>query len=317
LLTIYASHQGDRLAHSVGVAMLSLALARRLRPDDIERHRQLALAGLLHDVGELYIAPEFLRPDRPLRPETWRHIVSHPVIGYRVLRDMPGAGPLIAEAVLSHHERLDGFGYPRGIADAEFALDGQILATSEWLMALIDSGAAPLARAGVVSKLMPGEFGTPLLEVLKWAGATDESSAQWMAAQQEPLQDLLPRVQRLAATLARFHAQRDWIEAQIASSDKALSKLLQQGLNRMLRIQASFSSSGLDFDASPGRMLEELAAQSNPALHQEVLVLVREFGWRMQELERESLLRAGLLGNASSTVMRELIERLRGEALPG
>lgn len=314
LLTLYADYQGDRLSHSVGVAMLSLALARRLLPGDIERHRQLALAGLLHDVGELYIDPEHLRTDRPLQPEQWRHIASHPVIGWRVLREMNGAGTQVAEAVLNHHERLDGFGYPRGIADDEFPLEGQILATSEWLMALIDSGIAPLARASVASKLMPGEFGKPLQQVLsQLGGGVDADMAVWLQTQQQPLSEMLPEIRRVMATLRRFGALRAEIDRQIEQAGPRLRKVLQQSLNRMLRIQSAFSSSGLDADADPERMLAELAAQGDPKVQQEVQALAREFSWRMRELQRESLLRAGLLGDADAAVMQRLTDSLRGE----
>ena len=80
LLTVYADWQGDRLEHSVGVAMFAMSLGRRLVPGDIERHRLLALAGLLHDVGELYIDPRHLQRGTRLEAEQWRHIVSHPLL---------------------------------------------------------------------------------------------------------------------------------------------------------------------------------------------------------------------------------------------
>ena len=100
LLTVYAEHQGDRLRHTCGVAMLALALARRLLPGETEQHRMLALAGLLHDVGELYIDPQHLRPGTPLGPAEWRHVASHPVVGERVLRGMQGAGREVASSFL-------------------------------------------------------------------------------------------------------------------------------------------------------------------------------------------------------------------------
>lgn len=311
LLTVYSGYQGDRLTHSVGVAMLTLALARRLLPDQIDRHRQLALAGLLHDVGELYIDPSYLVRGTELQPEQWRHIVSHPVIGHRVLLGMPGAGPAVAEAVLNHHERLDGFGYPRGLVEDQVPLDGQILAVAEWLMALIESGSGALARASVASKLIPGEFSPSLLEAINAAARGSGEMEAWMQSLQ-PLTEMYDEFERVRAALQRFQSLRAWLDGQIASSGAALREVLQQGLRRMLRIQASFFSSGLD-SLPAADLQDELALE--PELKQELAALIGEFGWRLRELERETLLRAGLLADADLQVVRELVQRLRGEVV--
>ncbi len=98
LLTVYGRHQPERLEHTVGVAMLALALAlalaRRLLPGESERHRALATAGLLHDVGELYIEPAWLGTQHRLNPLQWHHIATHPIVGHRVLLTVSGGGRL-------------------------------------------------------------------------------------------------------------------------------------------------------------------------------------------------------------------------------
>ncbi|MFX8215154.1 HD domain-containing protein, partial [Acinetobacter baumannii] len=83
--------------HAVGVALVAKALARRLLPGDVDQHRRIGLAGLLHDVGELYLDPGHLQRGAPLQAEQWRQIVSHPVIGHRVLRDLDGGAADLAE----------------------------------------------------------------------------------------------------------------------------------------------------------------------------------------------------------------------------
>ena len=311
LLTLQADFQGERNSHSVGVAMLTLGLARRLLPNQIDRHRQLMLAALLHDVGELYIDPALLKRGSLLQTEQWRHIVSHPVIGYRVLRRMEGAGPAVAEAVLDHHERLDGFGYPRGLVGERFPLAHQILAVAEWLMALVNAGSAPLSRASVASRLVPGEFSPVIIEILDAAAISRAETALWLEAQQSLLSSL-NRLERIVDTLERFQRSRAWIDARIAAASPQLRVTLELGLRRMLRIQSSFSSTGLD-RRNPDTCLGELAGEADLKLHEELQTLIGEFGWRMRELERESLLRAGLLEPADLAVMRELVGRLRGE----
>ncbi|MET0519416.1 MAG: HD domain-containing phosphohydrolase [Burkholderiaceae bacterium] len=312
LLSLYARLGEERLPHTVGVAALALALARKLLPGDIERHRQLAIAGLVHDIGELYIDPALLRRDAPLDASQWKHIATHPLVGYRVLRRLPGAGDAIAQAVLSHHERLDGFGYPRGLRDEQFPLGGQILAAAEWLMGLIESGSEPLAHASVASRLIPGEFSPALLELIS-ASARDSRELREQASQPAlaALDAMAPQLQRVSEGLGRFQASRAWLDERIAEAGPQLRMVLELGRQRMQRIQASFSSSGLDVH-SPAQILQQLRDAPDARGQLELEVLVREFGWRLRELQREAMLRAGLLSAEESAVMQALIDRLNG-----
>ncbi|CAM3877070.1 HD-GYP domain-containing protein [Roseateles saccharophilus] len=310
LLTIYAEYQGDRLRHTAGVAMLALALARRVLPGESERHRMLALAGMLHDVGELYIDPQYMRPGTPLGPAEWRHVASHPVVGERVLREMPGAGKEIASAVLHHHERLDGFGYPRGVQGAALPMNGQILAAAEWLMALIETSMTPMTRASVANRLIPGEFSREITEAITLAAQGDDSPA--MAADPMPLESAIPRVVGIVSTLERFRHARPWIDQHIAAARPGLRAVLEAGLQRLLRIQTAFSSTGLDVH-DPDALVASLAEQRDAKLQIELMTVVGELEWRLRELERESMLRAGLLPAAESAVMSELIDRLKGQ----
>jgi len=310
LLTVYAEHQGDRLKHTVGVAMLALALARRMLPGETEQHKMLALAGLVHDIGELYIDPHLIRARVPFGPEEWRHVASHPIVGERVLRDMPGAGKAVAQAVLHHHERLDGFGYPRGVQGKALPLAGQILAAAEWLMGLIETGLTPMTRASVATKLIPGEFSRELTEAIATAAADLPQLAQ--RHEPETLQEALPRVVRIATVLKNFAGARSWLDGRIAAARPALRAVLQAGLTRLLRIQTAFSSTGLDAH-DPDALVAVLSEQRDAELMTELMTVIGELEWRLRELERESLLRAGLLPPAEVAVMQELIDRIKAE----
>ncbi len=307
LLTVYGEYQGDRLRHSVGVAMLAMGLARRLLPGEIDTQRMLALAGLLHDVGELYIDPAHLARGARLGADQWRHIVIHPVVDHRVLQGLDGAGAAVARVVLLHHERLDGFGYPRGIGHGELALEGQILGAAEWLMALVESGLMPMARISVATKLIPGEFRREIVDVVT-AAAAARSDTQAVPG---TLEEATLRLVRIRATLHRFTETRAWIDERIAEARDELLKVLTSGLDRMLRIQIAFSRTGLDavdpavFGGEPSAAVQ---------LHLEVATVIRELEWRLRQLERETLLRAGLLDEKGFQVMLELVARLKGQA---
>ncbi len=306
LLTVYANERDDRLEHAVCVGLLALALARRLLPGKPLLHRQLALAGLMHDVGELYIPPITQKRDVPLEPEQWRSIASHPVIGSRLLSRMEGAGPVVAEAVLCHHERLDGFGYPRGLADEEFKLPMQLLSVAEWLAGLLEAGMEPLMRASVAARLIPGEFSPQTLDPVHKALRGTVDLADWLQAQQA---EISSRVQPMAEALQRFETVQQWIANRGISAGPQLRAVLLKAYQRMHRLQASFAGAGLDLK-NPERVLADL---EDPEARQELGALLGEFGWRMREMERACLLRASLLGGNDLSVINEMLAMIRGD----
>lgn len=109
------AHHDPTYTHSLRVAA-SLALfghAIGIRADEL---RMLALAGLMHDIGKATL-PRWLleKPGALVEPE-WRLVRRHPLAGDRMLRQIGRLPPVISEVAANHHERLDGSGYPHGLA---------------------------------------------------------------------------------------------------------------------------------------------------------------------------------------------------------
>jgi HD-GYP domain-containing protein (c-di-GMP phosphodiesterase class II) len=313
LLTVYATSNAGRLEHATSVAMVAVAIGRKVLPGETQRQGTLALAGLVHDIGELYIDPSFLRKGTRLEAEQWRHIVAHPLVGSRVLRDLAGAGRDVADAVLLHHERLDGFGYPLGAEGNDFTLNGQIIAVAEWLVAMVESRESPLQRAGMAVQLIPGEFDARLLEaVSSMTRAAPDAEVELLSA--APLELAEPRILRLAETFRRFRESRLWIDERIARARPRLKRVLSMGLKRMSRIQASFNSTGLDPENAL-LIVSELAAMKDAKVYAEVTAVVGELEWRMRELEREQRLHASLLSKQDEAIVTELIARLKGTSV--
>lgn len=314
LLSVLDQARPQGLEHALGAAMIALWLARRLLPGEPARHATIALAGLLHDVGELYIDPDCLRPGQRLSPARWRHIVVHPLLAHHVLNRLPGAGAAVAAVVLLHHERLDGFGYPRGISGTAFTLDGQALAAADALMAILASRDSPLTRASMAWRLIPGEFDPAVLAAVESA-AREAGEVPPLLDSAPPLSDAVRRIERVAATLRRFDASLDWIDARIADGPPELSAVLQAGTSRMRRIRSSFSSTGLDTQDA-ARVLADLSALGDPRVYVELMSLVGELEWRLRELERAQQMRASLLPEQSQVVIGQLIRRLRSPDAP-
>ena len=309
LLTLHAGSDRRRVEHDVGVAMLALSFARRLFPQELSLQTTLAVAGLMHDIGELYIDPACLRRESRLSPEQWRQVVAHPHIGHRVLRHLEGAGKHVAEAVQMHHERLNGFGYPGRLAGEQFPLRGQILAAAESLMGIIDSGQGLGARAKVAARLLPGEFSPPILELINGCLMSD-AELRASADASPALEHLVPRIERISATVGRFVQTLPWIDGVIAASQGELRQVLTTGYTRMARIRAALSSTGLDA-GSPELLLSELAALSDCTVRNEVGAIVGELEWRLRDLERETRMRAALLPAADAACVVELLARLK------
>jgi diguanylate cyclase (GGDEF)-like protein len=115
-------------ANSRRVARYAELLARGLNlpEEEVERVR---IAGLLRDVGEVGVAESILNKRSPLSDEERRELERHPEIGARIV----GAAQLgrVGEWILSHHERPDGSGYPRGLREHQIPLEGRILAVAD------------------------------------------------------------------------------------------------------------------------------------------------------------------------------------------
>jgi diguanylate cyclase (GGDEF)-like protein/putative nucleotidyltransferase with HDIG domain len=114
--------------HSQTVGRYTEAIARALGFSDA-RVERIRAAGVLHDIGKLGVADAVLKKPGALTDEEWAEMRRHPELGARILdhanlRD-------ISAWVLAHHERIDGRGYPLGLAGAEIPLEARILAVAD------------------------------------------------------------------------------------------------------------------------------------------------------------------------------------------
>ncbi len=104
------------------------------------------IAGLVHDIGLLNVSPAILNKRETLTPEEWRAIQSHVVVGKLVLASVRNLHPSIAIAVLEHHERCDGSGYPTGRTEENLSVLGQIVAMTDSMQSIRINQFAKLGR---------------------------------------------------------------------------------------------------------------------------------------------------------------------------
>ena len=101
------------------------------------RLRALAIGGLLHDIGKLSVPERILKKPAALDDDEFAVIRLHPGRGVKLLRELGGFAPAIHDLVHSHHERLDGKGYPRGLSESQLSLDTRILTVCDVYDALV------------------------------------------------------------------------------------------------------------------------------------------------------------------------------------
>ena len=121
--------------HSRAVAAWCSRLARRLGLDRAEV-TFATRCGLLHDVGKALTPPEVLNAPRALTDREWTIMRAHAAAGERLVRGIPELRPF-APAVRSHHERLDGRGYPDGLPASAIPLTARIVAVADCFNAMI------------------------------------------------------------------------------------------------------------------------------------------------------------------------------------
>ncbi len=120
--------------HSERVAALTCRLGEKLGFSHLDL-QGLAVGALLHDVGKIAIPDAVLRKVGRLTPEEYDLVKTHPVRGREILAAVPFS-PVVFRALEEHHEKMNGRGYPRGLAGEELSLAGKILAVADVFDAL-------------------------------------------------------------------------------------------------------------------------------------------------------------------------------------
>jgi HD-GYP domain-containing protein (c-di-GMP phosphodiesterase class II) len=122
--------------HATNVAVLSIFQAESLGIEN-DLLREIGIAGLLHDIGKLFIAQEVLEKKGALYPTEWQQIELHPLYGAVYLARLDGITRLAAIAAFEHHMRYDGKGYPAlRLNGKKQHLCAQIIAIADFFDAL-------------------------------------------------------------------------------------------------------------------------------------------------------------------------------------
>ncbi|MDD5647709.1 MAG: PAS domain S-box protein, partial [Dehalococcoidia bacterium] len=121
--------------HQRMVSQLAVAIAEQLGLEQ-DRVQDLAVAGLLHDVGKVYVPSEILSKPGKLTSLELGLAKAHAEASYNIVRSIKFSGP-IAHIVWQHHERIDGSGYPQGLVGDQIMLEAKILGVADVVEAMV------------------------------------------------------------------------------------------------------------------------------------------------------------------------------------
>ncbi len=122
--------------HSVDVATMSMIIAKKqgLKKEDVYN---IGIAGLLHDMGKSKIPNEILNKPARLNDDEFAIMKSHSMLGYEILKEKNEFSSAISFAVLQHHEKANGKGYPMGVTAEKITPYAKILSVADVYDALV------------------------------------------------------------------------------------------------------------------------------------------------------------------------------------
>lgn len=254
-------------------AVLTALTAGYLAWSPVARRHDVQLAcaaGLLHDLGMLYVDPVLMAPEKRLTAEQRRQLYAHPLASAMLVERHHEYPREVVSAILEHHEQLDGSGYPRGLGGAAMSPLGRILSLAEVVTAMYGRDPVdPELRLSVVLRMNQHRYDQELARVLLdlLAGCASKAPAVSVG---DPVAELkeVHRVLQGWATVASGPgpaAARDRTTEQVAAIERALA-------------EAGASPEPLQWlgeDALEPRLLAELS------------LIAREAAWQVRTVSRE------------------------------
>lgn len=295
-------------SHGIMVSLVAACLASKIGLGEKDQ-TDAALAGLFHDIGELYIEPEYMHGNRRLLPHEWRHIVVHPRIGQMLLRKLGNFSSAVAQAVAEHHERFDGAGYPRKLAGSDISIIGQVVSVAETLSGVFMKEDRPFERAELALKIIPGEHARELISAIsrttRIANRDNTSAPAQNLAPKEAHQKISDVYDRLVSSISTLS---ELLDSQSISTDQGRGILLQ-ALNQLHSIRRALSSTGLDVCIEKD---SELLDARDLEIMFEAGVAVKEIQWRLCDVARNIALYSPTLASNEADFLEPLISLLDG-----
>ncbi|MES2298809.1 MAG: HD domain-containing phosphohydrolase [Pseudomonadota bacterium] len=299
-LSVMRAQRPDTYEHSVRVAIIAFALAQRLKRPEHELGA-VVLAGLCHDFGEMHTDPAVLAVGHNITAEERRFVHVHPITSYVLVHELPGFPASAAQAILHHHERLDGSGYPNDLPGHKIPPMARLIAVADVAEAVIKR--FDLQRLDMLFRLNQARFDPAMVAALRDLIHITAEDAH--AAPHE--HGAASQLANLAELLQAWFTLRALLEKQLAPSPPDTSPLAflfeRMGTIRSLVVQAGFD---------PDNMASMLAiARDDPEVLFELRGMLDEMDWLLADLAHEIDRRSPELAGLSQGELKGLLEHLK------
>lgn len=134
-LTVLKNQKPPLFTQSLFCAWLAALIAREMNMPPLDLY-SVTMAALVRDVGLLHLPSVLLEKTSNYTPKDWHSMQSHSIVGSILIQNAHGMPAAMARAVIEHHERYNGMGYPKTIEGNQLQLLGQIVALADSIAAL-------------------------------------------------------------------------------------------------------------------------------------------------------------------------------------
>ncbi len=235
------------------------------------QHKEsIAIAALFQNIGLLHIDPKLLAPNHVMTAEERRHLYAHPLTAFLLLKEFPETSKLIANAVLEHHERMDGSGYPRGTNGQKLSRYGQILAMSEIVSKSFDplNQNSAWGKMDVILKLNSKKLGDGLVG---YFNVFHDGLEDTPLHESDP-ELVFVRVKMIAKLFSDFNEKSDSEEG---------SEIYEFAQERLIESQLTLFSAGID-PRDPESLIQLLT--NDPEFIAEYVPILNEAVWQFKSL---------------------------------
>jgi HD-GYP domain-containing protein (c-di-GMP phosphodiesterase class II) len=269
-LTVARDTAAQLYEHSLKAVFVALFIGTRARFS--ERDLQvLATAALLHDIGMMHADPSLYDAEKPLDSAGRRNLHAHPVVGQLIAQRETALSPAVATAIVQHHERLDGSGYPRGLAGEAIGKCGRVLMLVEIVLAMLErQGEHPELGLSLILRLNRRSFDAGLAAVVLAALprlALTEGEASGQCIEYQRVAELIDAWPKLCGSMppAAGDPAAEFISARIG------------------RLRRELAEGGFGNPQAAA-----LAAHSEPVVYAEMAALAREALWHARQIAYEA-----------------------------